>query len=272
MRVALTTIACAVACLTATPLRGQTPARIPLGLDEAIARALERAPGVAEARARERASASRAVAGASVRKPSVTASGSFVRTNHVDEFSVVQPDGSRRVIFPDIPSNYRLRAEAMVPIYLAGRDRALVDAAEAEGRAAAAGRRSVEADVRLAVTSAYWQAVTSTDAVRVRERALSRTDAWVGDVAARVDVGLLPPNDVLSARAERARQMVQLIEARAAAAIAAAELAQLVGVDLDAAFDLTTPVSQAASLAVGLAGQPAASLAATAREHRGERD
>ena len=61
------------------------------------------------------------------------------------------------------------------------------------------------------------------------ERALERADASLGDVRARVDAGVLPPNDVLSAQAQRARQNVRLIQARNDAALAEADLARLVG-------------------------------------------
>jgi outer membrane protein TolC len=113
--------------------------------------------------------------------------------------------------------------------------------------------------------------VTAQEAVRVRERGMTRTDAWVHDVGVRVDVGLAPPNDVLSARAERARQMVALIEARSAAAIAAVDLAQLIGVDVAATFELRSPVSQPDLEAQALSELPAGQLLAAAQARRGER-
>ena len=50
--------------------------------------------------------------------------------------------------------------------------------------------------------------------VGVLARALQRADASLDTVRVRVETGLLPPNDVLSAQAQRARQNVQLIHAR----------------------------------------------------------
>jgi outer membrane protein len=249
---------------------GQTQPLV-LRLDDAIERALARAPAVAEARARERAATWQAEAGRALRVPTLSASTSLLRTNHVDEYGVLQPDGTRTVIFPDIPSNYRVRFEAAVPIYLGGRPEAAVNAAGAEARAAAADRRAAEADVRLAVTSAYWRTVTSQEAVHVRERALARTDAWVADVQARVDVGVAPPNDVQSARAERARQLVQLIDARSAAALAAVDLAQLIGADLGTSFDLRSPVGAADAEAGALARLSAEALLAESLARRAER-
>lgn len=243
----------------------------PLTLAEAVERALERAPEVAEARARERAALSGADGGEALRIPSVTASAGYLRTNHVDAFGFTQPDGTRNVIFPDIPSNYRVRLEAAIPLYIGGRDAAVVAGSEAEARAATADRLAAAADVRLAVTVAYWQAVTAREAVRVREQALVRTDAWVSDVATRVEVGLAPPNDVLSARAERARQMVELIDARRAVSVADFELARLIGADLSQAFELSSPVQGADAEAVLLAGMAPTALLAEAQARRAER-
>ncbi len=269
----LLTLACSLAAVTVLPAPawGQPGAPLPLTLEEAIERGLSRAPVVAEARAREQAARSQMDAGTALKFPSLTASAGYLRTNHVTPFGFTQPGGTFNVIFPDIPSNYRVRLEAAIPLYLGGRPDAAVAAAESEARAAEADRRAAEADVRLSVTTAYWRAVTAGEAVRVRERALARTEAWLSDVGVRVEVGLLPPNDVLSARAERARQVVQLIEARSAAAIAAVDLAQLVGADVGTAFDLRSAVGDADEEAQALAALPPDRLLAASRERRGER-
>ena len=47
--------------------------------------------------------------------------------------------------------------------------------------------------------------VTARERVQRARASAERTDAWVGDVRARVDAGFLPPNDLLSAQAQRAR-------------------------------------------------------------------
>jgi hypothetical protein len=60
------------------------------------------------------------------------------------------------VIFPDLPTNYRVRTEAVVPLYTGGRVDALVRAAEAEGHAVSAEVAGTDADVRLVTTEFYW--------------------------------------------------------------------------------------------------------------------
>lgn len=258
----------AVVCLLAAQPVVAQPA-VSLTIDEAVARALAHAPRLAEVRARERAAEATRAAYEAAGRPSVSALTGFVRTNHVDEFGLVQPDGTRRIIFPDIPSNYRVRAEIGVPLVTGGRVDALVASAEAERRAVAAESASVEADIELETVVAYWTLALARARVDVLEQAQRRADAVVSDVAARVETGLLPPNEQLSAEAQRARQRVQLIEAQNAAAVAEAQLARLVGVEPGQPIDPTTPVAGDMTIA-GEVGDPSV-LAREAARRRAER-
>ena len=132
------------------------------------------------------------------------------------QFGFVPP--SRRhvtSIFPDIPNNYRVRAEVTVPVYTAGRVGALVDAGR--GRRARRRRRSDAtrsgrpARRRARLLGARHGARSGTRARRSRSSAPTRRSATCKP---RVDAGVLPPNDLLSAQAQRAREAVQLIQAR----------------------------------------------------------
>jgi outer membrane protein TolC len=261
--------------LVAGPAGAQPPSTAPpplaLTFDEALARGLEQSPRLAEARAQEAAADAMVTSRAALARPSVTASAGYLRTNHVEEFGIVQPTGVSRIIFPDIPANYRVRAEMSVPIYTSGRVDALVEGASAEARAAAAGRLATEQDVTLDVGRAYWALVTARAEAGVVAQALARMDAYVADVGARVDAGILPPNEVLTARAERARQAVRRVRADQAAALAGIVLARLLGLPLDQSIEPTTPVEQPLPGAEGLVEQPVASLVARAMEQRDER-
>ena len=253
----------------AHPSAAQTP--LILTLDEAVARGLADRARLAEARARE-AAADAVVAGrAALNRPALTASAGLLRTNHVDEFGVPQAGGGIRVIFPDLPNNYRTRAELAVPLYSAGRVDALERAAEADRRAAGADRRTAEADVVLDVRRAYWTLVLARESVGVLERALARSDAAVAVVRARVDAGLLPPNDLLSAQAQRARQNVRLIQARHDAGSAEAQLARAIGADPGQPIVTSTPIATPTPGVTALAARPAAELATEARTKRAER-
>src|SRR5918997_1795161 len=93
---------------------------------------------------------------AALARPVVSANSALLRTNHVEEFSVPQAGGGVRVIFPDIPTNYRARAEIGLPLFTSGRIGELVAAAEADRRAAGADRRTAAADLAFEVASGYW--------------------------------------------------------------------------------------------------------------------
>lgn len=241
-----------------------------VSLDEAIRMGVAHDPRLSEGRARDAAAAEGVASNASLKKPTVTASAAYLRTNHVPEFGFVQ-GGTFNVIFPDVPDNYRFRTEMDIPIYTAGRVDALVASARAEQQASAADLRAGEQDVRMDITRAYWGLVTARESARVLKQALDREDAYVGDVKSRVDAGVLPPNDLLSAQAQRAREAVQLIQATNDAAVAQIALGLLLGVGPDATIEPTSRVDEAIAGASDLADQTAAALAATGRAQRGER-
>jgi len=269
MRAALTTLTILMFCGAPSPASAQTT--LPLSFDEAIARGVAHDPRLSEARAKDAAAASAVSSTSTLDRPTVTASAGYLRTNHVPPYGVQQPNGSLNIIFPDIPNKYRTRAELDVPIYTAGRVDALVASARADQQASTADLSASEQDVRMDVTRAYWGLVTARENVRVLKQALDREDAYVGDVKSRVDAGVLPPNDLLSAQAQRARESVQLIQATNQAAVAQIALGLLIGVGPDAAIEPTTPVDRPIAGAAELAAEPATALAASGREQRGER-
>jgi len=252
------------------PAIGQS-APVSLTLDEAIERALAHAPRVAEARARQVAADATVAARAALGRPTVTASSGYLRTNHVDEFGIPQANGTTRVIFPDIPNNYRTRAEMAMPVFTGGRVDGLVAAAEAGRDAADADTRTAEADVSLSVVSAYWNLVFARERIGVLERALERADAQIDAARSRVTAGVSPPNDVLSAQAQRARQQVALIQARNDAAVGEAELARQVGLPLEQRIDPVSKVDQPMGAAAELSAQSLEALRARALGARPER-
>jgi outer membrane protein TolC len=230
----LTTLALAIALpLLPAAVTAQT-APLRLTLDDAVASAVATSHRLGEARARQQA----ADAAIEVRRrsddPSLTASAGYTRTNHVQEFGVPQPDGRLRVIYPDIPDNYRSRIELAWPVYTSGRTDALERAAQAEASAAGKDLDAARLDLRLEVTRAYWALVTARETVRVLEQALATADRSLADVRSRVEAGLLPPNDVSRSEAQRARSEVLLVEARGRVENVTVDLAGLMGTSVPA--------------------------------------
>jgi len=232
-RVLRTSVAGLLLALSGTMAAAQDLPVLRLSLAEARTRAIEASHRLAEARARE--SAARAVVDARVatERPFVTGVAGYTRTNHVLTFVVPGPTGAPRVLYPDVPDNYRTRLDVQWPIYTAGRTDALIRAAEAEAGAVAAEAVVARADLRLEVSRAFWAVVTARSAVGVLEQALKRAEGTVADARARLGAGLVPPNEVATAEAQAARQRMFLVEARNLQEVTAADLGRLVGAPPD---------------------------------------
>ena len=250
-----------VAVLLAAGEASAQPAALRVTLDEAVAKAVESSHRLAEARARQQA----AEANIEVRRrsddPTLTASAGYTRTNHVDEFGVPQPNGQLRVIYPDIPDNYRTRVELVWPVYNAGRTDALERAARAEATATGSDLAAARLDLRLEVSRAYWALVTARETVRVLEQALATADRSLADVRSRVDAGILPPNDVSRSEAQRARSELLLVEARGRVEIVSIDLSRLMGLPAPATIEPAEALDGATALSADAAALETEALA-----------
>ena len=221
----LLSLCCAVAAAA------QEVAPLALTLEEAIAQGLANSMRIAELQGRSDAAEAVEAGAGAARLPVVALQGGYMRTNHVEEFTVAQPGQPPRVLYPDEPDNYRARLDLQWPIYTAGRTGALERAARAERDAAGEDLAAARADLRLEITRSYWALVTARDTERVLERSLASIDAHVRDLRNRLEQGLIPPNEVLSAEAQQARERLLAIEAGNTRAIAEADLRRLLGVE-----------------------------------------
>jgi outer membrane protein len=244
---------------------------IRLTVAEAIARGVENSHRLAELRAREQG-AQAAVASANLAdRPIFNASIGYSRTNHVEEFAVPQPNGTRLVVYPDIPDNLSSRVGFQWPIYTSGRTDALERAAVAEASAAAADIQAAQADLKLEIVRAYWAAATAREAVRVLEESSARADAQLADARQRFDVGLIPPNEVSSLEAQRSRERAQLIEARNLRESTLVDLRRLIGAAPDTVIDLSERLDGAAAGGATTAGATVDEMIKRALEGRPER-
>jgi outer membrane protein TolC len=255
----------AVLALCLAPMAAAQPAPLRLTLDEAVARAVAASHRLAEGRARQQAAEATIVVRRKADDPSLTASVGYTRTNHIDEFGVPQPNGQLRVIYPDIPDNYRSRVELVWPVYTSGRTHALERAAEAEATASGKDLEAARLDLRLEVARAYWALVTARETVRVLEGALGVADTSLADVRTRVDAGFLPPNDVSRSEAQRGRSELLLIEARGRVESVTLDLARLMGLTTPAMVEPAEPLDGGTT-----AGADAAALVSEALAQRPE--
>ena len=245
-----------------------------LSLDDAIARGLEANQRLEELDARQ--DAARAIAGQrkAAEQPQLAAIASYTRTNHVEEFSVPNPAGGLRVIYPDAPDNVRSRVDLQWPIYTGARLQALTRAAGAEADAVGQDRNAARADLKLEITRAYLAVLTARASADVVRQALERTAAHLADVRNQLSVGLVPPSDVLTIEAQHAHQQMLSIEAANIVETMTSELKRLVGIDQSATVQLLPTGS------LGVRGNPPPSgdhfvpsraAMGEARENRAER-
>lgn len=204
---------------------------VALSLDEALSRAVTVSHRIAEARARGDAATAAIGSRHAATLPQVATVGGYTRTNHIEEFGILMPNNQLRVIYPDIPDNYRARLDVQWPIYTSGRLQAIEQAARLDEAAAARDVDTTSVDVRLDTTRAFWNLVVARESERVVGESLARMGAHVRDVRNHFEAGLIPPNDVLSAEAQEARQRMLAVQARTAREMAEADLARLTGLD-----------------------------------------
>jgi outer membrane protein len=221
----------------------QAPATT-MTLEEAIARGMANSQRLAELRARTEAAEAVEAGAAAASLPTVAGLGSYTRTNHVEEFGIVAPGQPTRILYPDLPNNYFARIDLTWPVYTGGHADALERAAAAERQATGEDLAAARADLRLEITRAFWAVVTARETERVVSRSIESVDAHVADLRSRLEQGLIPPNDVLTAEAQQARQRLLAIEAHNARAISEADLKRLMG------SDDTEPIEPATSLGV----------------------
>jgi outer membrane protein len=224
----------------------EVPARTTMTLREAVDRALAASAGVQQAQALERAAEADVRGARSGRLPQLQVQAGYSRLSDVPEFFVVQPSGDRLAVFPNIPNNYRTRAEVALPLFTGGRLAAQQQAAEAERAGAGHDVRTVTGDVALETANAYWSLVTARQSQRVLSDAVQSYEAHLTDAENRERLGLSARNEVLSVQVERDRAQLNALRARNEAQLAQANLARLLGLDDGRALEPAESLDQPA--------------------------
>ena len=106
------------ACAVLSPIVAYAqsePAPMILTLEEALDRGLASSHRVDEAVARQEAAAAAIDTRRAAMMPQMSALAGYQRTNHVDVFGILLPTGELRVVYPDIPDNYRTRFDIQSP-------------------------------------------------------------------------------------------------------------------------------------------------------------
>lgn len=225
--------------------RAAAPQTVSLTLDQAINRAFDESHRLAEWNARVAGAAAAVDTRAAGDRPIVQVLADYTRTNHVDEFGVAVPGGAFRILYPDVPDNYRSRLDVHWPLYSGGRTGALAASARSELAAVADEREAARGDLRFDVTRAYWTLVAARANRATVDEAVRRMEAHLADVRQRLAVGLVAPSDVLTVEAQASRQRLLAIDAQQAELVAEADVRRLVGLDPGVAIEITTPLETA---------------------------
>jgi outer membrane protein TolC len=239
---------------------------VALSLADATARSLETSHRLGELAARREGNDAFVQSVRAGGLPQLAVLGGYTRTNHVDEFGIPQPNGSVRLLYPDVPDNWRSRVDLQWPLYTGGRIQALTEAARAEALASARDVDAARTDLRFEVARAYWGLVTAREGVKVVEGALRRVEAYLADAKARFDAGFVASNDVFAAEAQRSLQQALLIEARNLVGVSTLALARLAGLPPGTIIEPTESLDLAPS-----PGAEAAQLVEEARRRRDDR-
>lgn len=237
-----TTLSAAEAATAANPVVQR------LTLDDAIARARANSPRLESFSALTRA-ASESVRGAQAgRRPDLDIQAAYSRNSNVPELILSSPGAPPRVIFPNLPSQWRTHVGASLPLYTGGRVQSQVGAArEAEG-ASIADRAAAENDLVAETHIAYVNVLFARETARVLREAIASYEAHLKDSRAREEVGLAASHEVLAVTVERERAELGRVLADNASAVATANLLRLVGLPPDTEVELDpAPLGLAAS-------------------------
>jgi outer membrane protein len=241
MRSALRALAVSGVALMASSLLAQE-ATVKLTLADALERARENSPRLSQLSAQQ-AAAEATLRGARAEKmPLVDLSAGYARNSHVDEFRLTLPNGESRVLFPDIPDNYRLHAGASVPLWTGWRIESAVAAADRQREAAGLDVTGAEHDLDLETRTAYWRLVTARESERVLREAVGSYEAHLTDSRNRVQYGVAARNEVLAVQVERDRAELARLQAENAAEISQADLLRLVGLPPGTRIEPVEPI------------------------------
>ena len=178
----------------------------------------------------------------------------------------LDPFGSFRNLPFGQKNQYNLGLQFSQNLFAGGRIRAQTRIAGAARRSAEVELTSQEAQLRLDVTQAYYDAVLSDRLVAIADSALAQAERTLSDTKLAREVGNVPEFDLLRAQVTRDNQRPVVIQRRSQRDIAYLRLRQLLNLPLAEPLALTTSLGDTDSLAPAPPGPDSASSAVTAAD------
>ncbi len=223
-----------------------------LSLKEAVTRALTGHPALAAAAAARDAAHEGVVQAHSGRLPKVNYSESWTRSdNPVFVFSSLltqrQFTASNFALptlnQPDFLNNFQSQVIADQTLYDAGKTKRATDLAKLSENHSAESLRLARLSVVAQVARAYYATLLGTEQLRVTAQALRSAESDLERADARRQSGLATDADVLSIKVHVAKVHEEQITRRADLQVAQAALNEAMGLPLDDAHTLTTPLT-----------------------------
>jgi outer membrane protein len=209
-------------------------------LEECLALARAHAPAVQVADAGV-ARAGQAIAEArAARAPSLRLNGNLVQNSEAQRIVFPAPGGAQSFKLGSATA-LDVQTRLQVPVYTGGRDRALVEAAEAAREARVQGRRQADADLVLRVARAFYRALAARRLQAAAGEALTTARSHHATSAARVRAGAAPRLDSLRATVDVEQRTAAVVRADDAVRITRVELETAIGVVLDPGRVLAEP-------------------------------
>jgi outer membrane protein len=163
---------------------------------------------------------------------------------------------------PDALSNFASQLSAQQIVYDGRRTKQQTQLAESGEQISEEQKRQTEMDVLQSVLESYFQAVLAAEQQSLAEQMLATTEAELQRAEAVRDAGMSTDADVMALRTERAAMEDRVLVARNSAQLAQVGLNNAMGVPLDSAYRLTSPLNPAPPAADSLEALEDAALRA----------
>jgi outer membrane protein TolC len=245
--------------LIAAPLWSQEP----LSLRDAVKQALAGNQAIVAATAGQQAADSKLAQARSGMLPKVNYAETFTRGNnpvYVFGSLLTQNQFTERNFAigslnqPDFLNNFQSTVTVDQMLYDAGQTKLAARSAQLAQKLTGEEGRRVRMDVIAGVARAYYGAILAGEALKTAEQAVKSAEADLQRAQAVRDAGMATDVDVLSIRVHLAQVNEHRIRRAADLDVARAALNDALGLPLDAAHRLTTPLAPAAVAAAELAG------------------
>ena len=225
-----------------------------LSLTDAVRLGLERHPAVEASQANKNAAQNRFREAQSAYLPKVSYSESYYSSNNpVFVFGSLLNQGQFRqqnfdlklLNNPNSVNNFQSKLSFGQTIYDFGSTKSAVRAAELGGMAAAEDERRVRMVIISSVAGAYFGAVLAKERLGVADEAVRSAEADLKRAETVRAAGMSTDADVLSIRVHLSEAKERQIQATYAVDVAGSALNDALGLPLDSAHELSTPLSAA---------------------------